>query len=500
MPSSLREIGTLIVVVLRAKNLPNKRRIGKQDPYCSMRFNTETRRTKAVKRGGQHPEWDEEFRFQIYEDAEDELARVAGGDKTPPRERFRNIKGGKTMRLSCYADSSLDPDLIGEAQVDLTDALTKGEVDEWFTLQSKDKYAGEVYLEMTCWWKEKHKPPAPSVAALDSPKPSTPAPAPLSPTSPPTPSFDDEEGEESWIRATKPKKSRFSFIDRLFNTQKRPEISVPYDPIYLTHVGFNSMTGEFTGLPKEWQQLLSDSGVSRLEQERNPEAVIEVLRFYQETQSVSADNVQDKIHSSPSQQGVPPPERWPEVPNKPSNGSQNPRLPQNPLAKQRSPEEQPPRLPAFDFGPSTSRPAPPSPLLAATSLSFDQSKSQRVPPAPSSQPEVGRSRSQRDLPRLPSPSLSPQKSTAVEQNVVQDHRIREHDDQTVVPARRLDDKGGRDFSPSSLAGTALPAEPFDRGKDTPSLPHDYPPSGTTPDAMSQSPQGRVPHAEITSLM
>ncbi|KAH7344582.1 hypothetical protein B0J17DRAFT_635971 [Rhizoctonia solani] len=167
MSSSPREIGTLIVVVLRAKNLPNKRHIGKQDPYCRMSFNQETRRTKAVKRGGQHPEWDEEVRFSIYEDAEDELERTAGDKTPPPKERFRNIKGGKSMRVSCYADDPREPDLIGEAQVDLTEALTKGEVDEWFTLQNKDKYAGEVYLEMTFW--SKAKPPAKKKA----PRPST---------------------------------------------------------------------------------------------------------------------------------------------------------------------------------------------------------------------------------------------------------------------------------------------------------------------------------------
>ncbi|KAJ1311032.1 hypothetical protein OPQ81_009538 [Rhizoctonia solani] len=167
MSSSPREIGTLIVVVLRAKNLPNKRHIGKQDPYCRMSFNQETRRTKAVKRGGQHPEWDEEVRFSIYEDAEDELARTAGDKTPPPKERFRNIKGGKSMRVSCYADDPREPDLIGETQVDLTEALTKGEVDEWFTLQNKDKYAGEVYLEMTFW--SNAKPPAKKKA----PRPST---------------------------------------------------------------------------------------------------------------------------------------------------------------------------------------------------------------------------------------------------------------------------------------------------------------------------------------
>jgi p21-activated kinase 1 len=52
--------------------------------------------------------------------------------------------------------------------------------------------------------------------------------------------------------------------------------------VHLTHVGFNSSTGEFTGLPKEWQQLLQESGISRLEQERNPQAVMEIVKFYQE--------------------------------------------------------------------------------------------------------------------------------------------------------------------------------------------------------------------------
>ena len=71
------------------------------------------------------------------------------------------------MRLQCYADDARDPDFIGETLVDLTEALTKGETDgmstdvvlvnlvdpvpEWFTLMNKDKYAGEVYVELTFW-------------------------------------------------------------------------------------------------------------------------------------------------------------------------------------------------------------------------------------------------------------------------------------------------------------------------------------------------------------
>ena len=71
-------------------------------------------------------------------------------------------------------------------------------------------------------------------------------------------------------------------MSEFLNTSKRPEISTPYDPVHLTHVGFNSSTGEFTGLPKEWQQLLQESGISRLEQEKNPQAVMDIVKFYQE--------------------------------------------------------------------------------------------------------------------------------------------------------------------------------------------------------------------------
>ncbi|KAF8845688.1 hypothetical protein BDN67DRAFT_993347 [Paxillus ammoniavirescens] len=154
-----REIGTLIVVVLKAKNLPNKRHIGKQAPYCLVTLNEDKRRTKVIKRGGQHPEWDEEFRFTIHEDVEAGLVRsVPGSDIPPPlppkKKGPKKIKGGNFMRLQCYADDARDPDFIGETVVDLTEALTKGETDEWFTLMNKDKYAGEVYLELTFWSNE----------------------------------------------------------------------------------------------------------------------------------------------------------------------------------------------------------------------------------------------------------------------------------------------------------------------------------------------------------
>ena len=51
------EIGTLVVVVDRAKNLPNRKSIGKQDPYCAARLGKEAKKTETDKRGGQTPRW-----------------------------------------------------------------------------------------------------------------------------------------------------------------------------------------------------------------------------------------------------------------------------------------------------------------------------------------------------------------------------------------------------------------------------------------------------------
>lgn len=72
----------------------------------------------------------------MYEDTDDVLARSAARkDGSPPplppktNSTVKKIKGGKIMKLACYADDSREPDLIGEADVDLTEVLTKGETD-----------------------------------------------------------------------------------------------------------------------------------------------------------------------------------------------------------------------------------------------------------------------------------------------------------------------------------------------------------------------------------
>ncbi len=113
-------------------------------------LNGETRKTKVIKRGGQHPEWDEEIRFTIYEDSE---ALRGSNDGTPPPlppkagRGPKKIKGGEKMTLACFA-ADKEPEFIGETTVDLTEALTKGETDGTHLLLSMRCQHAYVSLRM----------------------------------------------------------------------------------------------------------------------------------------------------------------------------------------------------------------------------------------------------------------------------------------------------------------------------------------------------------------
>ncbi|BGP25984.1 p21-activated kinase 1 [Rhodotorula toruloides] len=125
----------------------------------------------------------------------------------------------------------------------------------------------------------------------------------------------DRDGGGTTREGKKSKGFGSFFADVFSNTGggggRKVEISTPYDPVHLTHVGFNSDTGEFTGLPKEWQQLLQNAGVSREEQAAHPQAVAEIVAFYQDaTKGLAAppgaeqDDVWDKFRkASGSAQG-----------------------------------------------------------------------------------------------------------------------------------------------------------------------------------------------------
>ena len=63
--------------------------------------------------------------------------------------------------------------------------------------------------------------------------------------------------------------------------KEKPNISYPSRFKHVVHVGFDPETGEFTGMPEAWARLLISSNISREMQLKNPQAVLDVLNYYE---------------------------------------------------------------------------------------------------------------------------------------------------------------------------------------------------------------------------
>ncbi|KAK5773549.1 hypothetical protein RI543_005178 [Arxiozyma heterogenica] len=74
--------------------------------------------------------------------------------------------------------------------------------------------------------------------------------------------------------------------------RKSLDISSPYNMKHIHHVGFDHITGEYTGLPAEWQQLLTSNGITVKEQERDMSTLVDIVKFYQD---VTKQNGDDKV-------------------------------------------------------------------------------------------------------------------------------------------------------------------------------------------------------------
>ncbi|KAJ1546063.1 p21 protein (Cdc42 Rac)-activated kinase, partial [Nowakowskiella sp. JEL0078] len=134
----------------------------------------------------------------------------------------------------------------------------------------------------------------------------------------------------------------FGIVKGIFEREaNRIEISSPYNPVHLTHVGYNQDTGELTGLPKEWQVLLTEAGITKEQQLANPQAVFDIINFYS---AANGGNLDDEVWSKFSKAqalakiapGTPPksisPEDSPRVPVKPKRD-----VPEKPPQEKRKP-------------------------------------------------------------------------------------------------------------------------------------------------------------------
>ena len=71
---------------------------------------------------------------------------------------------------------------------------------------------------------------------------------------------------------------------------EKPNISYPTKFTHVVHVGFDDDTGEFTGLPEAWTRLLVASNISKEMQKKNPQAVLDVLNYYEHSSKRAAED------------------------------------------------------------------------------------------------------------------------------------------------------------------------------------------------------------------
>ncbi|TFK65295.1 Pkinase-domain-containing protein [Pluteus cervinus] len=66
-------------------------------------------------------------------------------------------------------------------------------------------------------------------------------------------------------------------------------VSNPTNFVHKVHVGFDPVSGAFTGMPEQWSKLLTKSAITREDYAKDPQAVLNVLEFYTDHQKQMED-------------------------------------------------------------------------------------------------------------------------------------------------------------------------------------------------------------------
>ncbi|KAG0199589.1 signal transducing kinase of the PAK [Mortierella sp. GBA30] len=205
-----------------------------------------------------------------------------------------------------------------------------------------------------------------------------------------------------------------SSMSDLLSSDKKIEISSPYNPVHLTHVGYNLDTGEFTGLPKEWQQLLQESGISKQDQAAHPQAVIDIIGFYTDSQKGKQnDEVWNKFGhkaevTKATKPAAPPKPYPPPAPERTSRDRPAPTPPPRPVFENPTPSDRQDVLERADN--SSSSVTPSAPISAPVPAPAPSSA-----PAPPPAPALATSPATTAAPAMP-PRMPPPKPTRIPQN------------------------------------------------------------------------------------
>lgn len=98
--------------------------------------------------------------------------------------------------------------------------------------------------------------------------------------------------EKNYYISCKSDHDLYNWMDSIYNkTSSDVGVSLPTDFVHRVHVDFDPNSGMFSGLPKEWANLLQNSAITKDDYNKNPQGVIDALGFYTKQNN---EDIQDK--------------------------------------------------------------------------------------------------------------------------------------------------------------------------------------------------------------
>ncbi|KAH7906421.1 Pkinase-domain-containing protein [Hygrophoropsis aurantiaca] len=76
----------------------------------------------------------------------------------------------------------------------------------------------------------------------------------------------------------------YGWQDDIYSRSPLMGVSNPTNFVHKVHVGFDPVSGAFTGMPDQWSKLLTKSAITREDYAKDPQAVLDVLEFYTDHQ------------------------------------------------------------------------------------------------------------------------------------------------------------------------------------------------------------------------
>ncbi|SPO32305.1 p21-activated kinase [Ustilago trichophora] len=99
-----------------------------------------------------------------------------------------------------------------------------------------------------------------------------------------------ETKEKTFYLQLKSDEELYGWMDDIYSRSPLMGVSSPTNFVHQVHVGFDPISGAFTGLPEQWSKLLTTSAITREDYEKNPQAVLDVLEFYTDIQKRERDD------------------------------------------------------------------------------------------------------------------------------------------------------------------------------------------------------------------